>query len=50
MMFPSEKLVTVTVSLCHDGNVSAIGSKARENGFERSSNVTLSLTVSLAKV
>lgn len=50
MMFPSEKLVTVAVILGHDGNVSAIGSKARENGFKRSSNMTLSLTVSLAKV
>lgn len=29
-MFSSEKLVTVAVILCHDGNVSAIGSKARE--------------------
>lgn len=50
MMFPSEKLATVAVILCRDENVSAIGSKAKENGFERSSNVTLSLIVSLAKV
>lgn len=50
MMFSSEKHVTVAVILCHDGNVSAIDSKARENGFERASNMTLSFTISLAKV